>query len=248
MILSFENIGGIINPSPLSIFNDKKGSSFGELKGFIIPLFVCLNFYLFLNFLALLYIVSAFYVRKWKIVEKSVKEFEKIRISHIKSKETIKKYDFKIPEFEIFSEIYEKKDYKKYIQKPCYIKEDSKIETDFIKNYLEQEANIEFWYKNWVIKEIYFWILYNFEWKQKIFYPDFIVKYKNQRIWIFDTKDWNTASSMETKFKAESLQEYLKNKNNLFWWIIIKNKGLFYINKNETYSFVNDNLAGFEKL
>ncbi len=181
------------------------------------------------------------------IVSQSIKEFEKIRIEHIEKKETKKIYDFKIPEFEVYSDIYEKQDYKKSILYPCFIdKKESKIENEFIENYLEAENSIEWWYKNGVSKEIYFWVLYHFEWKQKVFYPDFIVKYKDWKIWIFDTKDGFTASSMETKMKAEALQKYIKNNKNLFWWIIIKNKDLFYLNQSNEYNFVNDNLAGWE--
>jgi hypothetical protein len=118
----------------------------------------------------------------------------------------------------------------------------------FIEEYLEKDNSIEFWYKNWVARESYFWILYNFEWKQRVFYPDFIVKYKSWKIWIFDPKDWTTASSMETKFKAEALQKYCEWKENIFWWIIIKHKDLFYLNQKSEYNFVNDNLAWWEKI
>lgn len=182
------------------------------------------------------------------IVRKTIEQFEAIRLEHIEKKQDIKIYDFKIPEFEVFSEIHKKKEYKKCIQTPCYVKEDSKWEISFIEEYLEAESTIEWWYKNGVSKEIYFWVLYNYEWKQRVFYPDFIVKYKNWKIGIFDTKDWTTASSMETKMKAECLQKYLQWKNDVFWWIIIKDKNLFYIHKKEEYTFINDNLAWWEKL
>lgn len=182
------------------------------------------------------------------IVKKATEQFKSIQIAHIEKKQTKKEYDFIIPHFEIYPDINEKKDYKKYALNPCYIVSDSKIETQFIEKYLEKNNDIEFWYKNWVKKEIYFWVLYYFEWKQSVFYPDFIVKYKNGKIWIFDTKDGNTASSMETRMKAEALQKYVKKINNLFGWIIILEKDIFYLNQNEVYSFVNWNLWGWEKL
>jgi len=182
------------------------------------------------------------------IIEKTLKSFEKIRLEHIEQKQVSKVYDYKINEFEIYSDSYELKNYKKSFLTPCYIKEDSKNEVSFIEEYLEKDNSIEFWYKNWVARESYFWILYNYEWKQRVFYPDFIVKYKSWKICIFDPKDWTTASSMETKFKAEALANYMKDNTNLWWWIIIRHKDLFYINKNLEYNFVNDNLAGWEKL
>lgn len=182
------------------------------------------------------------------IVKKATEQFKSIQIAHIEKKQTKKEYDFTIPTFEIYPDINEKKDYKKYALTPCCIKEDSKIETQFIQEYLEKNNDIEYWYKNWVKKDCYFGILYNYEWKQSVFYPDFIVKYKNGKIWIFDTKDWNTAGSMETKMKAESLQKYCDKKENIFWWIVIIEKDLFYLNKNPVYNFVNNNLAGWERM
>lgn len=182
------------------------------------------------------------------IIEKTIKQFEKIRLEHLEQKQVSKIYDYSILEFEIFSDNCKLKNYKKSFLTPCYIKEDSKNEVSFIEEYLEKDNSIEFWYKNWVARESYFWILYNFEWKQRVFYPDFIVKYKSWKIWIFDPKDWTTASSMETKFKAEALQKYCEWKENIFWWIIIKHKDLFYLNQKSEYNFVNDNLAWWEKI
>jgi hypothetical protein len=89
--------------------------------------------------------------------------------------------------------------------------------------------------------------LYDFDSKQRAFYPDFIVKYKDDKIWIFDTKDGNTASSLETRLKAEALQEYLKNKANLFGWIVIKNKESFYLNSQKEYG-LNETLSGWRVL
>jgi hypothetical protein len=58
-------------------------------------------------------------------------------------------YDWKIPEIEMFSDSHIKKDnYKKCIQTPCYFKEDSKLETEFVEEYLEKNSDIEYWYKN----------------------------------------------------------------------------------------------------
>jgi type III restriction enzyme len=95
-----------------------------------------------------------------------------------------------------------------------------------MEEYLENENTIEFWYKNGVKTEKCFWILYEYEWKKSVFYPDFIVKYKYWKIGIFDTKDGNTAESMETKIKAECLQTYINETKDLFWGIVIKQKNI----------------------
>lgn len=183
------------------------------------------------------------------IVKQTIKEFENIRLKKIEQKQGKSIYDWSIIENEMFTDSHIKKDnYKKCIQSPCYFKEDSRLEKEFVEEYLEINNDIEFWYKNWVSNKIYFWILYIYEWKQSVFYPDFIVKYKDWKIGIFDTKAWMTASEMKTKFKAESLQEYCENKDNIFWWIVIKNWNSFYLNSWERYDYVNDNLAGWGRM
>lgn len=181
------------------------------------------------------------------IVRQTIIEFENIRLEKIEKKQEKSIYDWKIPEIEMFNDSHNKKDnYKKCIQTPCYFKEDSKLEKEFVEQYLEKNNDIEYRYKNWVSKKTYFWILYIYEWKQSVFYPDFIVKYKNEKIGIFDTKDWMTASEMKTKLKAEALHKYCKDKNNIFWWIVIKNWNNLYLNSNKRYDYVNDNLAGWD--
>jgi hypothetical protein len=47
--------------------------------------------------------------------------------------------------------------------------------------------------------------------KEKLFYPDWIVKTKG-KVWIIDTKKGSTAEIVDTKYKAEALQAWLKNK------------------------------------
>ena len=210
------------------------------------------------------------------VVKNAIKNFEPLRQANINRKfpKEITE-EFSLLEFEIFSDKAEIYDFKKYFQTPVYFVKDSNLELDFAQNYLEKNTNIEFWYKNWVSNKVYFWIEYENEGKSKTFYPDFIVKYKDWqgelswkdkrecpgvKIWIFDTKDWNTANSMETRLKSEALQKYIINsnslstegfnplKNNIFWWIVIKNKNNFYLQQKEEYNFLNDNLAGWEKI
>jgi len=183
------------------------------------------------------------------IVKQTIKNFENIRLKNITKKQKKSIDDWSIPLIEMFTDLHIRKDnYKKCIQTPCYFKEDSKLEKEFVEEYLEKNSDIKFWYKNWVSNKIYFWILYIYEWKQSVFYPDFIVKYKDWKIGIFDTKAWMTASEMKTKFKAEALQEYCKNKDKIFWWIVIKNWNSFYLNSWERYDYVNDNLAGWDRM
>ncbi len=131
---------------------------------------------------------------------------------------------------------------KKYIYTPSYISIDSSIERDFI-DYLENQDEVLFWYKNWVNLDIYFWVKYEIDWQSKMFYPDFIVYYKSWIIWIYDTKDWNTLTSNETKQKAIFLEKYVKQdkKSKIISWIIkriwVWENKYFMINKTWKFDF-----------
>lgn len=103
------------------------------------------------------------------IVSRAIKKFEPQRQEIISQSYPKDIYDFSILEFEIFSEQYEKYDFKKYFQTPCYLKNDSKIELDFTENYLEKNIEIQFWYKNWTSNKVYFWIEYEDQWKTRVF-------------------------------------------------------------------------------
>lgn len=121
-------------------------------------------------------------------------------------------------------------------------------ETDFIK-YIESNSNkIEWWFKNGTGKES-FGIKYTDSTtnKDRIFYPDWIIKFypligeRRGKIGIFDTKLGNTASSLETKDKAEVLHRKLgvlnhDSQNFLYiGGVVVKRDGIWYFNNNPQY-------------
>ena len=136
--------------------------------------------------------------------------------------------------------------YKKCVMKPCYVVDKWKTEIKFIENYLEKDREIEWWYKNGDAKnEIYFAIKYEENNKPRAFYPDFIVKYKNGRVGIFDTKEGATAKSGETILKSNALQDYVsKTSKKLFGGIVIPNDKemkIWKINQDKKYNYEEGN-------
>ncbi|MEM4366508.1 MAG: hypothetical protein QW035_00010 [Candidatus Anstonellales archaeon] len=86
----------------------------------------------------------------------------------------------------------------------------------------------------------------------KIFYVDFIVKFKDGSIGLFDAKSGITAK--DAKEKAEALQKYIKEQNKkgkkLVGGIIAqKRKGdeTLYLNDKDIYEY-NQNLGGWKIL
>lgn len=124
-----------------------------------------------------------------------------------------------------FTDQYEEMKVKKSALHPFYIEKDYKGEDNekaFI-DFLEENKNVIWWYKNGDSGSEYFSIAYynEDENKEKLFYPDWIVKTKT-KIWIIDTKKGTTAEIADTKYKAEALQEWLKNKKELAGGIAVQ--------------------------
>jgi type III restriction enzyme len=113
-------------------------------------------------------------------------------------------------------------------------------EENFVK-FLESDKNktIIWWYKNGDSGSEYFSISYENpdEKKEKLFYPDWIVKTKGGFI-VLDTKSGITAESNDTKYKAKALQAWLKGKKGFTGGIVVPDgPNGWKINQNSNYSY-----------
>ena len=110
------------------------------------------------------------------------------------------------------------------VMQPFYYDHRWKPEKAFI-DFLGKSKNVEWWFKNGDRDATYFAVPYeeNEEWKP--FYVDFIVKLKDGRIGLLDTKSgWTIKDARE---KSDGLQAYLKEhgkKKNLFGGIVTNTK------------------------
>ncbi len=121
-------------------------------------------------------------------------------------------------------------------------------EKNFIK-FLEspQNKSVIWWHKNGDNGSEHFSISYYNpdENKEKLFYPDWIIKTKNG-VSIVDTKAGITAESNDTKYKAEALQAWLKGKKNFDGGIAVQDgPNGWKINRNAKYSF-DSSMKGWE--
>jgi len=126
------------------------------------------------------------------------------------------------------------------IVQPFYIRKEYKgriNEVKFIK-YLEQKEDVlEWWFKNGEGSKEYYCLKYfNTSTKEEaLFYPDWILKFKDGRIGIFDTKSGFTAQNPEGR--AEGLADKLKELNNQGGNYI---GGLVILENNQWYYFTNE--------
>lgn len=156
-----------------------------------------------------------------------------------------------------YTEEYEELQVAKCLFEPFYLRKNynGRITEEAFAKYLDQQEQIEWWFKNGDSGRDWLGIRYNNEVAQQeaLFYPDWIYKKIDGTIGIFDTKDGITASDLSTKNKAEALQKRIMHLN--AWHresiryeggIAIRSNGMWYYNDNKTYSYHTSSTDGWK--
>jgi type III restriction enzyme len=139
-------------------------------------------------------------------------------------------------------------DHKVVPQKLCaldkfYLPEDyngRKNEVAFFEYLEKKKGKIAWWFKNGNQGKKYLGIKYtNSVTKEDgLFYPDWIIRFTDGRIGIFDTKKGDTATSAETADKTKALQQKLKVFGKKYiGGIAVQEAGVWYYNDSPKYSF-----------
>lgn len=123
---------------------------------------------------------------------------------------------WEVPEAVNFGGEYSEMDANLSVMQPFYYDHRWKPERAFI-DFLEKSKNIEWWFKNGDRDATYFAVPYEEYGEWKPFYVDFIVKFNDGRVGLFDTKSGRTIK--DAREKSDGLQAYLKEHG--------KNKNLF---------------------
>jgi type III restriction enzyme len=150
-----------------------------------------------------------------EVIKTAKLRYEHIKPVEIAGRKTTTHYTFSLPEVDSFGENHELHAAKKYAYQQCYLRKDRSEPERYFEQLLEESNAIEWWYKNGEAKQQYFAITYETRdeetglVKLASFYPDFIVRYTNGSIGIYDTKSGNTATEQATHDKSNSLQAYL---------------------------------------
>jgi len=157
-----------------------------------------------------------------------------------------------------FSDDYEEIETNLCVLDKCYLKKDypGKInETQFIKYIDAKKDKIEWWFKNRDYGWEYFAIKYynSREKAFRLFYPDWIIRFKNGMIGIFDTKSGDTALPEKTKDKSKYLSLKIKELgDNFIGGIAVIENSIWYYNDSENYDYapgrLNKDWKKFEDL
>ena len=150
-----------------------------------------------------------------------------------------------------YSDNFTMKDGELSILDPFYQRNDaSQVEKDFVSFLDSKSGEIEWWYKNGDRDATFFAVPYVENEEQHPFYVDWIVKYKDGRIGLFDTKSGITAET--AKAKAEGLTRSIKEENgrgkSLFGGVLVWKDGSWRYNDNEVYRFDKDDISDWKFL
>jgi len=123
----------------------------------------------------------------------------------------------------------------------CYLLKEyqGKINEKRFLNYIDsKKSEIEWWFKNRDYGWEYFAIKYfnTREQAYRLFYPDWIIRFRDGKIGIFDTKAGDTALPEKVKDKAKALVIKLKGLGkNYVGGIVVFENGVWYYNNSENY-------------
>jgi len=185
-----------------------------------------------------------------KVVSESLASYKPIREKEIQKKSSRSKQEISLElpqnvleysaEYELVEKNVSKNTMEKFYQRKEYL--GKKNETDFIK-YIDKKKSVKWWHKNGDEGSEHFAIVYYDKEKhrERLFYPDWIILLENGIKIITDSKAGETASSLETKEKAEALQKWIKDQKDptIIGGISVKFSEGWKINRKETYNYDN---------
>jgi len=178
----------------------------------------------------------SFFIRNWgnlgsffiDAIESYKIERAKDKLNKLKSKPIEELWSLK-QYYHFNDDNYELVEYNKYAYDKCYLnKNRSEIEKAFADD-IDNNEMVEWWYKNMDGGREHFSVYYKYDDKYNLFYVDFIIKLKNGRIVIIDTKeDWERMQSEKGINKSIGLQRYIKEQQdrgqNISGGIVTRNK------------------------
>tara|TARA_Y100000310_G_scaffold334442_1_gene414220 strand:+ start:2071 stop:4257 length:2187 start_codon:yes stop_codon:yes gene_type:complete len=158
-----------------------------------------------------------------------------------------------VPKWEVpliisYNSRYKRESHPSSIIKPFYARKPSQPEQLFMEA-LDNSDKIEWWFKNGESEIKYFAVPYkDSNGVERAFYVDFVVKFKDGSIGLFDTKSGTIDKNIENK--SMNLQKYIKkNKNKKVWGgIVIESHGSWRYNDEEKFEYNPNDLSSWKVL
>lgn len=179
-----------------------------------------------------------------QIFDKAIDLYDTVNREEMKRRRDreLQKLTFSVPEQDEYNENYELVEAKNNAMDRYYRKGGAPQTEKLFEEMLKASNKIDWWYKNGEKMERYFAIPYHEldehkKSRRKAFYPDYIIRYKDNTIGIYDTKSGFTADNEHVRQKANALQRYIREHEdmNLKGGIINVKNGSFYLQDSEDY-------------
>lgn len=178
-------------------------------------------------------------------ITKSLKDYhptlEKILLERKKKEEKKEASVFKFKEHYFFTEDYKPIEQKLCVLDKCYLHKDlfnsgDNIEIKFAQYIDKKPKYVYWWFKNGDNGKDYYALKYHntAEDKERLFYPDWIIRFTDGTVGLFETKDGQT---LKTEGRASALATKLKELGKKYVGGIVKyENGLFYYCNSEKYN------------
>jgi len=180
-------------------------------------------------------------------ITKSLADFKPVAQEILKEKQK-QQEEKETPTFEIEERYDFTDDYEEVPQKLCVLDklfvlktyQGKENELRFVKYIDSKNKHIDWWFKNGNQGKDYFAIKYynSIDGKDELFYPDWIILFKNGKVGIFDTKEGQTLTSQETIDKAKYLALKIKELDKKYvGGIVAFENGVWHYNDSKNYSY-----------
>lgn len=156
-----------------------------------------------------------------EVIESAKAEFEREKLDSKAARTEITKSTYSPPEVILLGEKFEQVALKKYAYEPPLLSTGRSNPEKQLETALESSNSVEFWLKNGEGQKQYFSIVYGYVdaesglKKQANFYPDFIVKFVDGSIGLYETKSGITITDYLTAAKSNALQAFISNNSHL---------------------------------
>ena len=179
-----------------------------------------------------------------EIFERALDMYDTVNRDEMKKRRDreLEELTFTVPAKDEFNENYEITRSGNNAMEEYYRKKNAPSTEKKFEDMLNASSQIDWWYKNGEKMERYFAVSYQFldknqKGRRAAFYPDYIIRFKDGSIGIYDTKAGFTADNEHVRQKANALQAYIREHAdlNLKGGIINVKGNSFYLQDSKVY-------------
>jgi len=179
-----------------------------------------------------------------EIFERALDMYDTVNRDEMKKRRDreLEELTFTVPAQDEFNENYEITRSGNNAMEEYYRKKNAPSTEKKFEDMLNASSQIDWWYKNGEKMERYFAVQYwfqdsNAKTRRAAFYPDYIIRFKDGSVGIYDTKSGFTADNEHVRQKANALQAYIREHAdlNLKGGIINVKGDHFYLQDSEDY-------------